>query len=92
VVTVDITCDMMDEDESGYVWTFLRDARDPDRIKAGAISVAGEEDAPSVAQVVEIGDKPAGKVVHLRLLASRSRTTVGSQGSPKLDQTPSPPV
>jgi len=24
VVTIDITCDLMDEDETGYVWTFLR--------------------------------------------------------------------
>ncbi|MEJ7844829.1 MAG: hypothetical protein WKF93_04220 [Acidimicrobiales bacterium] len=27
MVSVDITCDLMDEDETGYVWTFLRDAR-----------------------------------------------------------------
>ena len=24
MVSVDITCDLMDEDESGYIWTFLR--------------------------------------------------------------------
>jgi hypothetical protein len=68
VVTVDITCDLTDEDESGYVWTFLREARDPSLIEAGAIVVAGDEDAPAVAEVVEIVEKPAGQVVHLRLL------------------------
>jgi hypothetical protein len=68
VVTVDITCDLMDEDESGYVWTFLHEARDPTLIEPGAIVVAGDEDAPAVAEVVEIVEKPAGPVVHLRVL------------------------
>jgi hypothetical protein len=68
MVTVDITCDLMDEDETGYVWTFLREARDPSLIEAGAIVIAGDEDAPAVAEVVEIVEKPAGQVVHLRLL------------------------
>ncbi len=27
MVSVEITCDLMDEDETGYVWTFLREAR-----------------------------------------------------------------
>jgi hypothetical protein len=58
----------MDEDESGYVWTFLRDARDRALITPGAIVVAGDSDAPAVAEVVEIVDKPAGQVVHLRVL------------------------
>ena len=68
MVSVDITCDLMDEDESGYVWTFLREARDPSLIEPGAIVVAGDEDAPAVAEVVEIVEKPAGQVVHLRVL------------------------
>jgi hypothetical protein len=68
VVTVDITCDLMDEDESGYVWAFLREARDPSVIEPGAIVVAGDEDAPAAAKVVEIVEKPAGQVIHLRLL------------------------
>ena len=68
MVSVDITCDLMDEDESGFVWTFLREARDPGLIEPGAIVVVGDEDAPAVAEVVEIVEKPAGLVVHLRLL------------------------
>jgi len=68
MVVIDIACDLMDEDETGYVWTFLRDARDPSLIEPGAIVVAGDADAPAVAEVVDIVDKPAGPVVHLRVL------------------------
>lgn len=68
MVSVDITCDVMDEDETGYVWTFLREARDPALIEPGAIVVAGDADAPAVAEVIDIVDKPAGPVVHLRVL------------------------
>jgi hypothetical protein len=68
MVTVDITCDLMDEDASGYVWAFLRGARDPSLIEPGAIVVAADEDAPALAEVVEVVEKPAGSVVHLRLL------------------------
>jgi len=68
MVTVDITADLNDEDETGFVWTFLDEARDPSLISPGAIVVAGDADAPAVAEVVDVVDKPAGKVVHLRLL------------------------
>jgi hypothetical protein len=65
MVRVDITCDLMDEDETGHVWAFLRDARDPALIEPGAIVVAGDEDAPAIAEIV---DKPTGQVVHLHIL------------------------
>lgn len=65
---VDIACDLMDEDETGYVWTFLTDARDPSLIEPGAIVIAGDAEAPAVAEVIDIVDRPAGKVVHLRVL------------------------
>lgn len=68
MVTVDITCDLMDEDETGHVWTFLHEARDPSLIVAGAIVVVGDDDAPAIAEVVDVVDKPAGPVVHLRIL------------------------
>lgn len=68
VVSVDITCDLMDEDETGLVWTFLSDARDPSLIEPGAIVVAGDPDAPAIAEVIDIVEKPTGHVVHLRLL------------------------
>lgn len=37
---VDITADLNDEDQSGYVWTFLDEARDPAQITPGALVVA----------------------------------------------------
>jgi len=68
VVTVDIACDLNDEDETGFVWTFLDEARDPSLIEPGAIVIAGDPDAPAVAEVVDLGDKSSGRIVHLRLL------------------------
>jgi len=68
LITVDITADLNDEDETGFVWTFVDEARDPSLIRPGAIVVAGDADTPAVAQVVDLVDRPAGTVVHLRLL------------------------
>jgi hypothetical protein len=68
MTTVDITADLNDEDETGFVWTFLDEARDPSVITPGAIVIAGTSDAPAVAEVVDVVNKPAGTVVHLRLL------------------------
>lgn len=67
-VTVDIAADLNDEDETGFVWTFLDEARDPNVIVPGAIVVAGDADAPAVVEVVDIVKKSAGQVVHLRVL------------------------
>jgi hypothetical protein len=71
MIRVDITCDLMDEDETGHVWAFLRDARDQALVQPGAIVVARDEDAPAVAEVVDFVDKPAGQVVHLRILSGQ---------------------
>jgi hypothetical protein len=68
MTTVDITADLNDEDETGFVWTFLDEARDPAVIAPGAIVVAGTSDAPAFAEVIDLVNKPAGTVVHLRIL------------------------
>lgn len=68
MITVDITADLTGEDETGFVWTLLDEARDPSLIVPGAIVVAGDPDAPAVAEVVDLVEKPAGTIVHLRLL------------------------
>lgn len=67
-VTVDITADLNDEDETGFVWTFIDEARDLSVILPGAVVVAGDSDAPAVVEVVDIAAKPSGQVVHLRIL------------------------
>ena len=68
MIRVDIAADLNDEDESGFVWTFLDEARDATLIVPGAIIVAGDPDAPAVAEVVNVAVKPAGTIVHLRIL------------------------
>lgn len=68
MITVDIPADLNDEDETGFVWTFLDEARDPSLIVPGAIVVTGDPDAPAVAEVVDLHVKPAGTIVHLRVL------------------------
>jgi hypothetical protein len=65
---VDITADLNDEDETGYVWTFLDEARDPGQIKPGAIIVAGDEDTAAVCEVIDLAPAGDGTSVHLRLL------------------------
>jgi hypothetical protein len=65
---VDINADLNDEDETGYVWTFLDEAREPGQIKPGAIIVAGDEDAAAVCEVVDLTPASDGTIVHLRLL------------------------
>jgi hypothetical protein len=57
-----------DEDETGYVWTFLDEARDPGQIKPGAIIVAGDQDAAAVCEVIDLAPAGDGIIVHLRLL------------------------
>jgi hypothetical protein len=65
---VDIGADLNDEDDSGYIWTFLDEAHDPDRITPGALVVAGDQDAAAVCQVVDLAPGGDGTIVHLRLL------------------------
>jgi hypothetical protein len=68
MITVDIVADLNTEDETGYVWTFLDEARDPALITPGALVVAGDEDAPTVAVVVDLVPHPSGTLVHLDVL------------------------
>ncbi|SEP29557.1 hypothetical protein SAMN05660991_04610 [Trujillonella endophytica] len=62
---VDIRCDVQQVDESGYVWTFLDEAHDPGVIVPGAIVVAGDDEDPVFAQVVDIVGDEATRRVHL---------------------------
>ena len=68
MIAVDIVADLNTEDETGYVWTFLDEARDPALIKSGALVVSGDEDAPAVAVVVDLVPHPNGTLVHLDVL------------------------
>lgn len=68
MIAVDIVADLNTEDETGYVWTFLDEARDPALIVPGAVVVAGDEDTPAVAVVVDLMPHPNGTIVHLDVL------------------------
>ncbi len=68
MVTIDIPADLNDEDETGYVWTFLDEAPTPELVTPGAIVTTGDEDEPAIAEVVDLVVKRAGTVVHLRIL------------------------
>ena len=68
MIAVDIGADLNAEDQSGYVWAFLDEARDPSLITPGALVVAGDEDAPAVAVVVDLVEHPNGTMVHLDVL------------------------
>jgi len=67
-VQIDIPCDIQQLDDTGYVWTFLDEARDPALVSAGAIVIAADEVDPVIARVVDL--VPAGDrtIVHLEVL------------------------
>jgi hypothetical protein len=68
VIAVDIRADLNAEDQTGYVWAFLDEARDPSVIVPGALVVAGDEDTPAVAVVVDLVEHRNGVIVHLDVL------------------------
>lgn len=67
-VTVDLPADVQQYDETGLIWTLREEARDPALVMEGAIVVAGDEEDPFLARVVDV--HPAGSVtkVHLEIL------------------------
>ncbi|MGI8425318.1 MAG: hypothetical protein ACR2M4_01715 [Actinomycetota bacterium] len=67
-VMIDIPCDVQQVDETGFVWAFLDEARDPSRIVQNAILVSGDEEDPVLARVVELTTRPGGTKVHLEIL------------------------
>lgn len=67
-IEVDIPCDVQQVDSTGFVWTFLDEARDPARIAVDAIVVTGDDVDPVLARVVSLTERPSGMKVHLDLL------------------------
>ena len=68
--------DLNSEDETGFVWTFLDEVDDPSVIRPGEVVVAGSPLTPAVCEVVDIVDKPAGMIVHLRCAPRNDRAAV----------------
>jgi hypothetical protein len=62
---IDIYVDWNTQDDTGLPWTFADEAVDPSRIVPGAHVIAGHDTAVAVVEVV---DRDADGVVHLRML------------------------
>ena len=65
-VGVTLPADVNQVDETGYVWAFLSEAAEPNRVQPGALIVAGDPVEPFLARVVEVIDGPNEEsLVHL---------------------------
>lgn len=67
-VAVDLEVDFHNEDETGYVWTWLSEARDPSVIVSEQIVVVGDHDAIAMARVVDLVAHENGTIVHVDVL------------------------
>jgi hypothetical protein len=67
-VVVDLEVDFHNEDETGYVWTWLSEARDPSMIGPGRILVVGDDNAIAMARVVDLVEHENGWIVHVEIL------------------------
>jgi hypothetical protein len=70
-VRISLAADVNMIDESGYVWAFADTAAEPDRVRAGALIVAGDETEPFLARVVDFVAGPNGReIVHLDVVGA----------------------
>ena len=53
---IDLTADLNAEDDEGFGWLTLRDARDATRVRPGTLLVAGNRNGKAVVRVVAVDD------------------------------------
>lgn len=53
---IDLVADLNAEDDEGLGWSVLSDARDPSKIRRGAMVVAGNHHAKAVVRIVAIDE------------------------------------
>lgn len=53
---LDLIADLNAQDDDGLGWTTLADARDPGRVRPGAMLLAGNRQAQAVVRVVAVDD------------------------------------
>lgn len=53
---IDLVADLNAEDDDGLGWSVLSDARDPSRVRPGAMLVAGNRHAAAVVRVVTVDE------------------------------------
>jgi len=64
--SVAVTADVNQVDDTGYVWAFLSEAAEPNRVRPGALNVAGDAVEPFLARVVDVIAGPdEDPIVHL---------------------------
>lgn len=65
-VAVTLPADVQQIDQTGFVWSFLDEAEEPERVQLGALIVAGDAVEPFLARVVDVIAGPNGRrIVHL---------------------------
>jgi hypothetical protein len=69
-VRVTLPADVNQVDDTGYVWAFLGEALETERVVPGAIIVAGDSVEPFLAQVVDVLVGRSGTIVHLDVMGS----------------------
>ena len=67
-VVVDLEVDFHNEDETGYLWTWLSEARDPSSITPDRIVVVGDDDALAMARIVDLITHDHDTIVHVGVL------------------------
>ena len=53
---IDLVADLNAEDDEGLGWSVLREARDPSKVRRGAMVVAGNDQAKAVVRIVAVDD------------------------------------
>lgn len=53
---IDLIADLNSEDDDGLGWSVLGDARDPSRVRPGAMLVAGNRQAMAVVRVISVDE------------------------------------
>ena len=53
---LDLIADLNDQDDDGLGWTILADAVAPERVRAGAMLLAGNSQAQAVVRTVAVDD------------------------------------
>jgi len=64
----DLEVDFANEDQTGFIWAWLDDARDPSQIVPGAVLTLRDGEDLAMGQVVDLVPADSGTIVHLRLL------------------------
>ncbi|MDY7105911.1 MAG: hypothetical protein S0880_32395 [Actinomycetota bacterium] len=74
-ITVTLPADVNQVDDTGFVWAFLSDAAEPERVRPGAIIVAGDPVEPFLARVIDVVAGPGDEsIMHLDVLGALDQT------------------